>query len=408
MPGPPGPAPAGPRDGRAPDLGRHAGHYERVSRQFDVSVRDGQLRMVLTMTGHLAALTASEPEDLLLHPADASGTRFVMRSRDDEPWVPLSFGQLGDGTPTDRTTEVGAMARGDAHEGMNFAGVRKLPVVFICDNNQWAYSTPTHLEYAVEHLADRAQSYGFDGVVVAAHADQALRLLEDPSDDERRLLGAANWAFTEFFGRLGRIDDQGRIDRIGRPARDSGNPPHHLDRVLQHIRRADGPGELDNGAARQALERCGHRVQRSAPADSKHVAFDDDLGQQSRGDFTQVLSKESGGLVRGDDDDGMVQAKGPAQAIGQIRLDRGRHRRPNECERWVLDRKRCLPARRDPVRESAADHLPVAGRQDHRDGFRPGRQRPGGRARGTDRCSIVAEPFGNRNSELTVAPISNS
>jgi pyruvate dehydrogenase E1 component alpha subunit len=60
----------------------------------------------------------------------------------------------------------GAMARGDAHEAMNFAGVRRLPVVFICDNNQWAYSTPTHLEYAVEHLADRAQAYGFDGVVV--------------------------------------------------------------------------------------------------------------------------------------------------------------------------------------------------------------------------------------------------
>ena len=58
------------------------------------------------------------------------------------------------------------MARGDAHEGMNFAGVRRLPVVFICDNNQWAYSTPTHLEYAVEHLADRAAAYGFDGVVV--------------------------------------------------------------------------------------------------------------------------------------------------------------------------------------------------------------------------------------------------
>src|SRR5947208_1255412 len=60
----------------------------------------------------------------------------------------------------------GASARGDAHEAMNFAGVRQLPVVFICDNNQWAYSTPTHLEYACEHLADRAQGYGFDGVVV--------------------------------------------------------------------------------------------------------------------------------------------------------------------------------------------------------------------------------------------------
>jgi TPP-dependent pyruvate/acetoin dehydrogenase alpha subunit len=52
----------------------------------------------------------------------------------------------------------GASARGDAHEAMNFAGVRRLPVVFICDNNQWAYSTPTHLEYACEHLADRAQA----------------------------------------------------------------------------------------------------------------------------------------------------------------------------------------------------------------------------------------------------------
>src|SRR5919109_1468141 len=60
----------------------------------------------------------------------------------------------------------GASARGDAHEGMNLAGVRRLPIVFICDNNQWAYSTPTHLEYACETLADRAQAYGFDGVVV--------------------------------------------------------------------------------------------------------------------------------------------------------------------------------------------------------------------------------------------------
>jgi CubicO group peptidase (beta-lactamase class C family) len=98
MPEPPRPF-AVPPAGAGLDLERHAGHYERVSRQFDVSVRDGQLRMVLTMTGNLAALTDSEPEDLLLHPADSSGTRFVLRSRDEEPWGPLSFGQLGDGTP---------------------------------------------------------------------------------------------------------------------------------------------------------------------------------------------------------------------------------------------------------------------------------------------------------------------
>jgi len=60
----------------------------------------------------------------------------------------------------------GAAARGDTHEGMNLAGVRRLPVVFICDNNQWAYSTPTYLGYSIEHIADRAAAYGFEGVVV--------------------------------------------------------------------------------------------------------------------------------------------------------------------------------------------------------------------------------------------------
>jgi TPP-dependent pyruvate/acetoin dehydrogenase alpha subunit len=49
---------------------------------------------------------------------------------------------------------------------MNIAGVWRLPVVFVINNNQWAYSTPSYLEYAIEHLAHRAAAYGFDGVVV--------------------------------------------------------------------------------------------------------------------------------------------------------------------------------------------------------------------------------------------------
>jgi CubicO group peptidase (beta-lactamase class C family) len=102
MPAPPRPAGPAAGAGLGADLERYAGRYERVSRRFEVSARDGQLRMKLTMTGNLAALTGSEPENLLLYPADSpdpSGTRFVLRSRDDDPWVPLSFGQLGDGTP---------------------------------------------------------------------------------------------------------------------------------------------------------------------------------------------------------------------------------------------------------------------------------------------------------------------
>jgi hypothetical protein len=81
-----------------PGLAGLAGRYERTSRRFDVSLHDGQLHVIVTVTGNLADLVDSEPEELILHPADASGRRFVLRSRDDEPWAPLSFGQLPDGT----------------------------------------------------------------------------------------------------------------------------------------------------------------------------------------------------------------------------------------------------------------------------------------------------------------------
>ncbi len=81
------------------DLSRPAGRYERTSRRFDVSVRDGGLHVILIPTGELAALTDSQPLELILHPADASGLNFVCRTHDDQPWNPLSFGWLADGVP---------------------------------------------------------------------------------------------------------------------------------------------------------------------------------------------------------------------------------------------------------------------------------------------------------------------
>lgn len=55
----------------------------------------------------------------------------------------------------------GASSRGDFHEGSNLAAVLKLPMVFICHNNQYAYSVPLHRQMAVTHVADRAKAYGF-------------------------------------------------------------------------------------------------------------------------------------------------------------------------------------------------------------------------------------------------------
>src|SRR4029078_5402728 len=61
-----------------------------------------------------------------------------------------------------------AAARGDMHESMNLAGVRGLPIVYIIDNNQYAYSTPNSLSFACAHLADRGPADGCECVVVDA------------------------------------------------------------------------------------------------------------------------------------------------------------------------------------------------------------------------------------------------
>lgn len=58
----------------------------------------------------------------------------------------------------------GASSRGDVHEAMNFAGVHKLACVFVCENNQYAYSTPVELQIAGDSVANRAAGYGFPGV----------------------------------------------------------------------------------------------------------------------------------------------------------------------------------------------------------------------------------------------------
>ncbi|MDF2834541.1 MAG: hypothetical protein K0Q63_181, partial [Paenibacillus sp.] len=59
----------------------------------------------------------------------------------------------------------GSSNQGDFHEGCNFAGVHKLPVILMCENNQYAISVPIHKQLAGK-VADRALGYGFPGIQV--------------------------------------------------------------------------------------------------------------------------------------------------------------------------------------------------------------------------------------------------
>ena len=68
----------------------------------------------------------------------------------------LAFKMRGESRIVVAGTGDGGTSRGDFHEAMNFAAVRKLPVVFFCTNNQYAYSTPLRLQMAITDVVERA------------------------------------------------------------------------------------------------------------------------------------------------------------------------------------------------------------------------------------------------------------
>ena len=67
----------------------------------------------------------------------------------------------------------GSTSRGDFHEAMNWAGVQKLPVIFVLENNQYAYSTPVDQQFAVNPV-ERAAAYGFPGVTADGNDPEAM------------------------------------------------------------------------------------------------------------------------------------------------------------------------------------------------------------------------------------------
>ncbi|MGE5226993.1 MAG: thiamine pyrophosphate-dependent dehydrogenase E1 component subunit alpha [Planctomycetaceae bacterium] len=83
----------------------------------------------------------------------AAGIAYAIKLRREDAVAACWFGE-------------GATSEGDWHEGMNFAGIHRLPVVFVCENNEYAISVPQSKQMAVHDVASRAEGYGMPGVVV--------------------------------------------------------------------------------------------------------------------------------------------------------------------------------------------------------------------------------------------------
>ncbi len=73
----------------------------------------------------------------------------------------------------------GATSEGDVHEALNMAALRSLPVVFVCQNNQWAISTPVDQQSAAGTLVQKAVAYGMPGIRVDGNDVLATRVAAD-------------------------------------------------------------------------------------------------------------------------------------------------------------------------------------------------------------------------------------
>lgn len=81
----------------------------------------------------------------------------------------------------------GSSNQGDFHEGANFAGVHKLPVIFMCENNKYAISVPISKQLACEKVSDRAIGYGMPGYTVDGNDPlEVYRVVKEAADRARR------------------------------------------------------------------------------------------------------------------------------------------------------------------------------------------------------------------------------
>lgn len=163
----------------------------------------------------------------------AAGIAYAVKHRGEDAVVACWFGE-------------GATSEGAWHEGLNFAGVHRLPVVFVCENNHYAISVSQSKQMAVENVADRAAGYGFPGIVVdgndvlACYAAMKQAVRRARAGDGPTLIEAKTYRFQPHTS-----DDDDRTYR----SREEVEEAKHHDPLVEFGRYLRKRGVLDDTTA---------------------------------------------------------------------------------------------------------------------------------------------------------------
>jgi len=174
----------------------------------------------------------------------AVGAAYAMKYRRDGA---CAIAYLGDG----------ATSEADWHVAANFAGVWKAPVVFLCQNNQWAITVPYAKQTATPTVAEKAVAYGFEGVRVDGNDVVAVHEATRRALDKARAGGGPTLVEAATYRILGHTtsDDPSRYRDEAEVA-----PWRARDPIALFEARLKEAGLLDDGRARAVEEECRREV----------------------------------------------------------------------------------------------------------------------------------------------------
>lgn len=127
----------------------------------------------------------------------------------------------------------GATSKGDVAEALNFAGVWRLPVVFVINNNQWAISVPLHQQTAAETLAQKAIAAGIPGQQVDGNDVLAVHAVVGQAVERARSGGGASLIEAITY----RLGDHTTSDDASRYRDDAAVTPHWADEPAVRLRK---------------------------------------------------------------------------------------------------------------------------------------------------------------------------
>jgi pyruvate dehydrogenase E1 component alpha subunit len=213
------------------------------------------------------------------------GTMHITRPEDG---VMLSTGIVGAGPPvavglalaakqqgSDRVVAVcfgdGATNTGSFHEAANLAAVWAVPVVLICQNNQYGEMTPVHETMRVERIADRAAAYGMPGIrvdgndPVAVHNGLSAAVAHARAGGGPSLVECLTFRFSgHYFGDPQKYLRDGELDRA-----QENDPFPRFERFLAEQGLGDRPAEIDEASVKRVDEAMATVLASPAPTEDE-------------------------------------------------------------------------------------------------------------------------------------------